>query len=203
MCVFLCECGLEKKRVERPWSPYVWSGCSSVVQHDGTMTTLSPEHRGRERQGWWNKREKREERAKEANKREERCARVRTEADTKGKERKEKEGKEMRGQERRGKGKERGRKGLAWAAKQEVWGPSAMSASFSHFTHTHDFAPTMVMFSLSLNPPLTLFLSHTQMTTSHTLISPLSSSRIIRTKVQQQPGQTGSVSGHNLGRLQL
>lgn len=53
-----CLCGVEKRTAKRPRSPYVWSGCSSVVQHDGTMTTLSLEHRGREKEGWWNKREK-------------------------------------------------------------------------------------------------------------------------------------------------
>lgn len=78
-------------------------------------------------------------------------------------------------------------------------------------THILDLAPTMVMFSLSLilspSPSLSLCrhsraLTQTQTSTSHTLISlPLSSSsRIIRTKVQQPPGQTGSVSAHNLGK---
>ena len=47
----VCVCGGEKRMAKRPRSPYVWSGCSSVVQHDGTMTTLSPEHRGREKGG--------------------------------------------------------------------------------------------------------------------------------------------------------
>lgn len=40
-------------------------------------------------------------------------------------------------EERKKRGRDGGKEGLAWAAKQEVWGPSAMSAGLSHFTHTH------------------------------------------------------------------
>lgn len=170
MCVFLCECGLEKKRVERPWSPYVWSGCSSVVQHDGTMTTLSPEHRGRERQGWWNKREKREERAKEANKREGRCARVRTEADTKGKERKEKEGKEMRGEEKEKKEEE---KGLHEQPSRKCEAPLPCQPA-SATSHTHTIL--LPRWSCSLyhsSPSHPLSLSHTNDHFTHTNISSL------------------------------
>lgn len=161
-CTLHLVCEWRGEEAERPRSPYVWSGRSSVVQHDGTMTAFSPEHSGGEREARWKKRE--EERGKEANKREGRCASTRTESNIKRNERKAEEGEEMRGQERRGKGKERGRKGLAWAAKQEVWALSAMSASFSHFTHTHTHTVLLPRWSCSLrhsSPLLSLSRTHT------------------------------------------
>ena len=64
-------------------------------------------------------------------------------------------------------------------------------------THTHTHTHSFVL------PRWSCSHCHSEPTLSHTLISPLSSCRIIRTKVQQQPGQTGSVSAHNLGRSLL
>ena len=124
----------------------------------------------------------------------------------------------MRGQERRGKGEERRRKRKKRACMSSQAGsvrplchvslPQPLHTHTHTGTHTHTHTHTHTFCShdghvLSVTHPLFLSLTHTPTATSHTLISPLSSCRIIRTKVQQPPGQTGSVSAHNLGRSQL
>lgn len=141
MCVFVCVGG-ERRIAKRPQSPYVWSCCSSVVQHDGTMTSLSHEHRDSIRGMDGEIRERRSE-PKRQTKENEGVWGMRRETDTKGEERKEKWGKEMRREERKRGGKEEKgnrKKRLAWAAKQEVWAPlpcQPASATSHALTHTY------------------------------------------------------------------
>lgn len=167
------------------------------------MTTLSPEHRAIERGRDSEIRERRSEQKRQTKGSEGVCrGKERKRHKRKGK--KERKGKERKRGGKRKKAKERGRKGLHEqpSRKCEAPLPCQPALATSH-THTHRFAPTMVMFSLSLTIcSLSLSYTHTR-TASNTLIFPLSSYRIIRTKVQQQPGQTGSVSAHTLGRSLL
>lgn len=143
--------------------------------------------RERQREGWGNKRKN--EWAKKADKEKRKVKQIQKERKRKMEERKWEERKRGGKDE-----KEKRKKRLAWSTKQEVWGPSAMSACLSHFTHTQTHTALLPRWSCSLCHSGSL-----KQATSYTLISPLFSCRIIRTKVQQQPGQAGSVSAHSLG----
>lgn len=126
---------------------------------------------------------------------------VRKETNTKGNGRKENAGKEMRGEEKGRKGEER--------KEEEKTCMSSQAGSVRPLCHVSQPQPlytTHIRTRSALLPRRSCSLCHSEsliQATSHTLISPLSFCRIIRTKVQQQPGQTGSVSAHSLGRLLL